>query len=137
VAHRTVSSAPGRAQSELLTLEFSRARSAIIHWTVRCAPDMSGEPMEKRSLRATVDCKSEQWSAQCNSDVRLRSQNAPNCPVQLQDKGFQRPTAPNPNGPLTWHARGSEQCPVWCTTRLSGVPIDSKNSQWIESGWWL
>jgi hypothetical protein len=31
-------------------------------------------------------------------------------------------TAPNPNGLLTWQAPNSEQCPVWCTTGLSGVP---------------
>jgi hypothetical protein len=63
------------------------------------------------------------------SDVGLRSQNTPdmyNVPpdylVQLQDKGLQRSTAPNPNGVLTWHAPDSEQCSVRCTTGLSGVP---------------
>jgi hypothetical protein len=63
------------------------------------------------------------------SDVRMRSHNAPDmsglppdCPVQLQDKGLQRSTAPNPNGVLTWHAPDSEQCPVRCTTGLSGAP---------------
>jgi hypothetical protein len=61
----------------------------------------------------------------------------PDCPVQLQDKGFQRSTAPNPNGVLTWHAPDSEQCPVRCTTGLFGVPIDSKLSQRLGSGWRL
>jgi hypothetical protein len=39
-----------------------------------------------------------------------------------KDKGFQRSTAPNPNGPLTWHAPDTEQCPFRRTTRLSGAP---------------
>jgi hypothetical protein len=63
------------------------------------------------------------------SDVRLRSQNAPDmsgvppdCPVQLQDKEVQRSTAPNPNSVLTWHTPDSEQCHVRCTTGLSGAP---------------
>jgi hypothetical protein len=41
--------------------------------------------------------------------------------VQLQDKVFQRSTAPNPNGVLTRRAPNSEQCPVRCTTGLSGA----------------
>jgi hypothetical protein len=64
------------------------------------------------------------------SDVRLRSQNAPDMsgvppdyPVQLQDKGLQRSTAPNPNGSLTWHTPETEQCPVRCTTGLSRAPL--------------
>jgi hypothetical protein len=61
----------------------------------------------------------------------------PDCPVQLRDKELQRLTAPNPNSVLTWHAPDSEQCPIWCTTELSGVPIDSKLSQWLGSGWRL
>jgi hypothetical protein len=46
----------------------------------------------------------------------------PDCPVQLQDKGLQRSTVPNPNDMLTWNASDNEQCPVRCTTRLSGAP---------------
>jgi hypothetical protein len=36
VCHRTLFGAPGPYQSELATLGFLRARSAIIHRTVRC-----------------------------------------------------------------------------------------------------
>jgi hypothetical protein len=42
--------------------------------------------------------------------------------MQLEDKGLQRSTAPNPNGQLTWHAPNTEQCHVRCTTGLSGAP---------------
>jgi hypothetical protein len=34
--------------------------------------------------------------------------------VQLEDKGLQWSTAPNPNGQLTWHAPNTEQCHVRC-----------------------
>jgi hypothetical protein len=55
-------------------------------------------------------------SAQCRSQKsELRSQNAPDCSVQQEDKGLQWSTAPNPNGLLTWHTLNSEQCPVRCT----------------------
>jgi hypothetical protein len=52
--------------------------------------------------------------------------------MQQEDKRLQRSTVPNPNGLLTWQASDSEQCHVWCTTELSGVPID--NNGW-NSGW--
>jgi hypothetical protein len=37
VCHQTMSSAPGPYKDELATLGFLLVRSAIIHWTVRCA----------------------------------------------------------------------------------------------------
>jgi hypothetical protein len=46
----------------------------------------------------------------------------PDCPVLLEDRRLQRSNAPNPNGALTWDAPDSEQCPVRCTTGLSGAP---------------
>jgi hypothetical protein len=55
------------------------------------------------NLAPTVDGKREQ----CKSEVRAESQNtpdmdmsgvAPDCLLQLQDKGFQRSTSLNPNG---------------------------------------
>jgi hypothetical protein len=61
----------------------------------------------------------------------------PDCLVPHEDKELQQSTAPNPNGWLTWHAPDSEQCHVWCTTGLSGVPIDIKVSQRLGSGWML
>jgi hypothetical protein len=52
-----MSGAPGPYQSELATLGFLRARSAIIHRTVWYATGLSGAPAEQRLLRATVACK--------------------------------------------------------------------------------
>jgi hypothetical protein len=110
---------PGQGTNELATLEFSERRSAIIHRTVRCGPDsvrwtnVAPVTCEQRSI-AKVNI--------AQSEVRAESQNDRTCPVQLEDKGLQWSTAPNPNGQLTWHAPDIEQCHVWCTTGLSGVP---------------
>jgi hypothetical protein len=57
VCHRTVSGAPGPYRVQAATLGFSPACSAIIHWTVRCATELSDEPADNGYLRATVDCK--------------------------------------------------------------------------------
>jgi hypothetical protein len=59
----------------------------------------------------------------------------PDCPVPQEDKGLQWSTAPNPNGLLMWRAPDNEQCHVWCTTRLFGVPVNSRVSQ--QMNWWV
>jgi hypothetical protein len=70
VAHRTLSDALGpRATNQTLS-GIQWARSAIIHRTVRCAPDMSGEPVEQRLLarqRSTAKVNSDE---QCHAEVR-------------------------------------------------------------------
>jgi hypothetical protein len=133
VAHRTLSGAQANASMKWQLSGFSASRSAIIHWTVRCAPDMSGEPIEQRPTAPNGRLRCHMNSEQCASQKsEQRSQNTPDCPVPQEDKRLQRSTAPNPNGLLTWHALDSEQCHVRCTTRLSGVPIDSNG--W-NSGW--
>jgi hypothetical protein len=139
VAHRTLSGAHAAALHELAALGFSQGASVIIHRTVWCATRLSSEPTEQRS----TDCR-----AVNRAEVRLQSQNAlycpvchrtkpPDCPVRQENRRLQRSTAPNPNGRLTWHSPDSEQCGVWCTTGLSGVPIDSNVSQRLRSGWRL
>jgi hypothetical protein len=62
---------------------------------------------------------------------------APDCPVQLQDKGSNGQPAPNPNGRADVVHTGQWTITVRCATGLSGVPIDSKVSQWLGSGWRL
>jgi hypothetical protein len=94
---------------------------------------LSGELMEQRSTAPNGRLRWRQYSEQSRSQKsEVQSQNAPNYPVLQEDKGLQRSIAPNHNGRLTWHAPGSEQCHVPCTTGLSGVPIDSND--W-NSGW--
>jgi hypothetical protein len=47
--YRTLSDAQAEAPRELVALGFSQSHSAIIHQTVRCATELSGEPTEQRS----------------------------------------------------------------------------------------
>jgi hypothetical protein len=69
--------APGPYKVQTATLGFSKARSAIIHQTVRCATGLSGAPAKERLTRAMVDCKSaltaQQWRT-VRGRVRAQSQ---------------------------------------------------------------
>jgi hypothetical protein len=51
---------------------------------------------------------------------------APDCPVQLQDKGSNGQLAPNPNGRADVARTRQWTVVVRCATGLSGVPIASK-----------
>jgi hypothetical protein len=64
------------------------ALSAIIHRTVRCAPDMSGEPAEQRSLHANGRLQKGTVMNSTAQKLECRSQRSPNmsgvaleCPV--------------------------------------------------------
>jgi hypothetical protein len=117
---------PDRAPSQLASLGFFRDTP---RYNSPDCPVCTGQcPVSQRS---NDHCA--QWSTakvySARSEVRAGSQNLPDmssvlpdCLVQLEDKGLQRSTAPNPNGVLTWHAPDSEQCHVRCTTELSGAP---------------
>jgi hypothetical protein len=52
------------------TLENSRAPSAIIHRTVRCATRLSGEPAEQRLSAPTVDFDRRNNAAKYRAEVR-------------------------------------------------------------------
>jgi hypothetical protein len=56
VAHRTLSGAQAEAPHELAALGFSQRASAIIHRTVRCVIEQSGETTEQWSTSPTADC---------------------------------------------------------------------------------
>jgi hypothetical protein len=121
VCHRTVSGAPGLYMCQPATLEKTKARSTIIHWTVRCATRLSDEPAEQR-----FSARNGRLS-QMNS-VTAGSQGAPECPVPQEDKASNGRLAPNPNGRLTWQRTAQRTVPVRWRTRLSGVPIASSLS---------
>jgi hypothetical protein len=55
-AHQTLSGAQVEHLVNWPLSGFLGKRSAIIHETVRCAPNMSGEPTEQRSDAPKVDC---------------------------------------------------------------------------------
>ena len=139
MAHQTLSSAQAGALRELATLGFLNACPLKFI-------GLSGAPSNYLvRQRATVNFAQQ-------SSVILRAQSTmpkvrrqstttgltglcgvpPDCPVQQKDKRFQRSTAPNPNGQLTWHAPDSEQYCVQCTIGLSSVPIDRADNQRLE-----
>jgi hypothetical protein len=131
VCHRTVSGALGPYNVQLFTLGIVRARSAIIHRTVRCATGLFGAPAEQRLFSATVDCNGrlQRYSAQIvRAEVRAVARGAPDskqylsgatsdCPVPLEDKASNSQLLQNPNSWVTWLAHrivsgGAPDCPV-------------------------
>jgi hypothetical protein len=94
-------------QLKLLSFEFPRRSSAIIHRTVRCATGLSGAPAEQRlPARNSRLCK-------VNSAIQMLEQMvraAPDCPVSHEDKASNGRPAPSPNGRMTWRRTG--HCPV-------------------------
>jgi hypothetical protein len=113
------SGAPGRTADEPATLKNLDARSAIIHWTVWCATGLFDEPAEQR-LSARQRSSAAMNSA-CQKSER-RSQRAPDCPVQLEDKRLQRSTAPNPNSCADVACTGQCTVVVRWRTGLSRAP---------------
>jgi hypothetical protein len=119
----------------------SRARSAIIHWTVRCATELPGEPAGNGYPAPMVDCKSTCHGEQCAAKSEQRSQRgtglsvvAPDFPVPQEDKASNGRPAPNPNGYVTWRHTGQGTVHVrWCTG-LSGAPIASNLPNGYGSG---
>jgi hypothetical protein len=55
VTHRTLSGTQAKAPRELAALEFSQSHSAIIHRTIRCAPDCPVSQWSNGQKRPTVD----------------------------------------------------------------------------------
>jgi hypothetical protein len=103
---------------------------------------MSGEPAaEQRSLR--VNGRLQKWTVMNSARQKSEQQSqrsldmssvAPDCLVQLQDKGSNGQLAPNPNGHADVARTGQWIVVVQCAPGLSSVPIASKTSQWLGSG---
>jgi hypothetical protein len=125
LAHRTVSGAPGRTADEPATLGNSRG---ALYYN---SPDCSMSQRSNSSLRAN--------GRLCRATVprqksERRSQRAPDCPVQLEDKRLQQSTTPNPNGCADVARTGQCIVTVRWRTGLSGAPIASSLCQWLGSG---
>jgi hypothetical protein len=132
VCHRTLSGAPGPYRVQAATLGFPRAHSAIIHQTVRCANELSGELAGNGYLRAIVDCKSTDDVNRAATEVRAAKSEGTElsgvAPDFLVSQGDKAPTvdfAPNPNGWMTWRRIGQPTVLVRWRTRLSGASIAS------------
>jgi hypothetical protein len=140
-----VSGAPGQGPNEHATLGF------LLGVLCYNSPDCLVCTGHVRWANgATVNCtqrstvvNSKQCTVQKSEDRAVKSEctklsGVPSeCPVPQEDKGLQQSIAPNPNILLMWHAPDSEQCHVRCTIGLSCVPVDSKVSQQLGSGWRL
>jgi hypothetical protein len=81
VVHRTVSGAPGCLGQTGRSREICRRRTAIIHRTVRCAPDC---PVSQRPAKPTVDseicARHVDWPTVGRGHRTVRC--APDCPVR-------------------------------------------------------
>jgi hypothetical protein len=111
VCHRTVFGAPGPYSLKLATLGFLRARSAIIHQTVRCDSGVTAIQRNGRLQRtpanATVREQCTQKSEQ--SSEAHRTVNSA-CPVPLVDKASNGQKLQNPNSWVTWLAHRTVRC---------------------------
>jgi hypothetical protein len=109
------------AQANMPLSGISKPRSAIIHWIVRCAPDMSGEPTEQ--LLTGANCRLQKGTVLCRSQSReVRAHWT--CPVwhrtvrcNYKTKGSNGRLLQTPMGMLTWRTPNSEQY-------LSSAPPD-------------
>jgi hypothetical protein len=115
-----LSGAPGDSDSNSSPSGILGSRRAIIHRTVRCAPDMSGAP-RKRSLRNSPASGSRgSRSAKIHRTVRC----APDCPVCQRSNGYFAPTVDSdseqyPRQKSEQRIREAPDCPV--CTGLSGA----------------
>jgi hypothetical protein len=108
---------PGQSTNELATLGSSERCSAIIHRTVRCAPDNVWWANGETVTCTTVDCKSEQCAVRSKVRAAMPGRiGHVRCSYKTKDFNGQ------PLQTLTWHAPDTEQCHVRCTTGLSGAP---------------
>jgi hypothetical protein len=134
VCHRIVSGAPGPYNSKLSTLGFLRARSAIIHRTVRCT---SGATARRRNGRLQKRGSEIPYiNSACRShSSRQRRTGQWTVPVRCgtglsgATRG-QKPSKVRSSQTLTVGWRG------W-RTGLSGAHIDSSHPQRLCGGWGL
>jgi hypothetical protein len=98
VAHRTVSGAPDQAANEQATLENFMGALRYNSPDCPCAPDCSMSQRRNDSLRANDRLQKCIVMNSAVQESEQQSQRSPDCLVQQKDKGFQRSTAPNPNG---------------------------------------
>jgi hypothetical protein len=130
--HRTVSGAPGPYNSKPATLGNSRARSTIIHRTVRCATGLSGE-LAKQRLPARQRSPATMNSASQKSEGTGLFGVAPDCPVQQDDKGSNGRPAPNPNSCADVARTG--QCTVVVQWRIASRIQPTARSGWDLGGY--
>jgi hypothetical protein len=116
--HRTVSGAPGWLLRTRCSREFNLRRMAIIHRTVRCAPDCS---VSQRSAGPTVGCAiCARHVAEPTVGMGHRTVRCAPDSVRCAN-GSQAPTV----GSATEGKKSAPDSVRWCTG-LSGAPGDRR-----------
>jgi hypothetical protein len=124
-------------QLELFTFGKIRGRSAIIHRTVRCAPDRCASGATATS-RATIDCNRIQC-ATVRTEVRARAGGAPDSLQDLSGAPPDSPVAPQVRASTVEPQRSADVAgapdSVRWRTGLSGAPCDNTLPTTIFGGW--
>ena len=121
--HRTVSGAPDSLGANCLLSGVCRRRTAIIHRTVRCAPDC---PVSQRSAEPTVG------RGICARHVAWPTVGRGHWTVRCAPDMSGAPTAPRyatVGRAILGRKSGTEQCLV--CTGLSGAP-DDRRQEWLS-----
>jgi hypothetical protein len=133
-----LSGAPGDSDSNSSPSGFLGSRRAIIHRTVRCAPDMSGAPRKRGLRNSPASVSRGSRSAKIHRTVRC----APDCPVCQRSNGSLRrqrlpaehlmraQRAQKSGSPMPVHRTSNSACPV-CTGHPGGPT--SQKLQRLES----
>ena len=126
-SEQNLSGAPGDSDSNSSPSGFLGSRRAIIHRTVRCAPDMSGAPRKLGLLNSPASGSRGSRSAIIHRTVRC----APDCPVCQRSNGSLRrqrlpavhlmraQRAQTSGTPIPVHRTSNSACPV-CTGHPGG-----------------
>jgi hypothetical protein len=132
VCHRTCPVHQGTPTSNCSASGFSRDHSAIIHRTVRCAPDMSGAPRKGGLRNSPASGFHFSRSAIIHRTVRC----TPDCPVHLRSNGYFRRQRLPAAHLLRASARRGQTRPCWrtghptvhvrCATGHQGGPRSQK-----------
>jgi hypothetical protein len=129
VCHRTCPVHQGTPTSNCLASGFSRDHSAIIHRTVRCAPDMSGAPRNRRPPEL----------ASLGFSFQPLRYNSPDCPVctglsgaSAEQRLLQAPTATCSAFIARQRAQGSDTPMLAHRTPYSACPVRHRTSRWTQ-----
>jgi hypothetical protein len=106
-----MSGAPEDSDLKVFALGNFRGHSAIIHRTVRCAPDMSGAP-RKGGLR---NSPASGFHSSRSAIIHRTVQCAPDCPVHLRGNGYFRRQRLPAAHLLRASARRGQARPCWRT----------------------
>jgi hypothetical protein len=105
---------------------FSRDHSAIIHRTVRCAPDMSGAPRKGGLRNSPTSGFHFSRFAIIHRTVRC----TPDCPVHLRSNGYLQRIYCAPARAEVRHAHAGAPDTLQC---MSGAPPDIKAGPEVRS----